>query len=175
MTPLDQTAQLAARPAHLAHPAGPAASLGRSLPFPVPPTRVGTGARPRRTPSPASRIRPPRPPSPRSRLPLAPALPLGLCASPVRSTSLSPSIPTARACSPPFTVVPAATVPRLPQRRARTAPRRRLRRLRHRERAERLCTDLPELVFNLRPPSFVADSGYPAPSPSSLPLPTAPL
>ena len=55
MTPLDQTAQLAARPAHLAHPAGPAASLGHSLPFPVPPTRVETGARPRRTPSSASR------------------------------------------------------------------------------------------------------------------------
>ena len=48
------------------------------------------------------------------------------------------------------TLDPAATVPRLPRRRARTAPRRRLRRLRHRDRAERLYSDRNELVFNLR-------------------------
>ena len=61
--PLDQTAQLAARPAHLAHPPN---RPGRSLPFPVPPTRVGTGARPRRTPLAGVEegIRSPAPPPP---------------------------------------------------------------------------------------------------------------
>ena len=95
MTPLDQTAQLAARPAHLAHPANPACSPGRSLPFPVPRPGSEQGCVP---------AGPPRrrrgedkaamPSPPQSLLPLAPALSLGPCAFPLRSTSLSPSFPT---------------------------------------------------------------------------------
>ena len=66
MTPLDQTAQLAARTAHLAHPPNQPVPPGRSLPFHVPPTRVGTGARPRRTPLAGVEegIRSPAPPPP---------------------------------------------------------------------------------------------------------------
>ena len=71
------------RPCHLAHPAEPA-RLPLPPPFPVPPTRVGTGVRPRRTLSPATtgdKIAS-TPPPPRSRLPLAPTLALGPRASP---------------------------------------------------------------------------------------------
>ena len=71
------------RPCHLAHPAE-RARLPLPPPFPIPPTRVGTGVRPRRTLSPATtgdKIAS-TPPPPRSRLPLAPTLALGPRASP---------------------------------------------------------------------------------------------
>ena len=106
MTALDQTAQLAARPAHLAHPPNRPVPPGRSLPFPVPPTRVETGARPRRTPLAGVEegIRSPAPPPP-----LTPPLDASASSPPTstnsplhlgRSLSLS-GPPLARARSPP--------------------------------------------------------------------------
>ena len=67
-------------PTEPAGPAGQPAYHGRSLPFPVPPTGVGTGARPRRTPSLATgedKAAPtPRPP------PIPPTCPLSLASVP---------------------------------------------------------------------------------------------
>ena len=55
-----------------------------------------------------------------------------------------------RGISPPPPLDSVATVPPAPRSGAHHLPRHRLRRLRHRDRAERLYSDRNELVFNLR-------------------------
>ena len=149
-------------PPEPAGPAGQPASLGRSLPFPVPPTRVGTGARPRRTPprrrrggdkiasAPASTD-----PSPR-RLGLLPTY-LHQLPSPSRPLSLSLVLPSPERDRrrslvgvAPTTVRRAADVPELPLRRPR--------RPRASGRAGVPCSGRVKLFPNLgrrRPPRFI--------------------
>ena len=124
---------------------------GLSPPRPVPRSQTATGASPPnhlaghaatgaagriRTPATAP-LPPPRdlfPPSPR-----AAACPLRLSHSPPHLKH-----------SPPPPLDSVATVPPAPRSGAHRLPRHRLRRLRHRDRAERLYSDRNELVFNLR-------------------------